>query len=149
MLLQSRFKSEHRVYKISLKGVTLHTGIVQSTMKILSLQLPVAIYFHSMKKKLLRKSMATVNHLVINILKNIFFCAQLKKEIHIGLEQDRLDCPYFLNLCCFYSKTYQRPFFSFLRWTFCLRGDYILVRRLEFENTTCLVCHIVFIAYLK
>ncbi len=54
------------VCKNKLKGVTLHTGIVQSTMKILSLQLPVAIDFHSMKK-LLWKSMATVNHLVIKI----------------------------------------------------------------------------------
>jgi len=31
--------------------------------------------------------MGTINCLVIDILQNIFFCVQLKKEIHIGLVQ--------------------------------------------------------------
>ncbi len=31
--------------------------------------------------------MATVNYIVINILQNIFFNVQQRKEIHIGLEQ--------------------------------------------------------------
>ncbi len=48
-------------------------------------QLMVAIDFHSMEKKILWKSMATVNCLVTNILQNIFFCVQQKKEAHTGL----------------------------------------------------------------
>ncbi len=36
--------------------------------------------------KYFRKSITTVNFLVINIFQNIF-CAQQKKEIHTGLEQ--------------------------------------------------------------
>jgi len=31
--------------------------------------------------------MVAVNSLVINILRNIFFCVQQKKETHTGLEQ--------------------------------------------------------------
>ncbi len=46
----------------------------------------VAIEFHSILS-LLWKSMATVNCLVTNFLKNIFFCVQQKKETHTGLEQ--------------------------------------------------------------
>jgi len=36
---------------------------------------------------LLWKSMATVKCLVTNILQNILFCVQHKKDIHTGLEQ--------------------------------------------------------------
>ncbi len=31
--------------------------------------------------------MATINCLVTNILQNVFFCAEQKKETHTGLEQ--------------------------------------------------------------
>jgi len=48
-------------------------------------QLMVAIEFLSRKKKLW-KSMATVNCLITNILQNVFFCVQQKKETHLGVE---------------------------------------------------------------
>jgi len=47
--------------------------------------LTVAIDFHS-RKKILWKLMATVNCLVTNIIQNIFFCVQQKKETHTGLD---------------------------------------------------------------
>jgi len=50
--------------------------------------LTVVIDFHvGEKKKILWKSMATVNCLVTDILQNIFFLVQQKKEKHTGLEQ--------------------------------------------------------------
>jgi len=49
-------------------------------------QLIVAIEFLSRKKKKLWKSMATVNCLITNILQNVFFCVQQKKETHLGFE---------------------------------------------------------------
>jgi len=45
-----------------------------------------AIDFHS-RKKILWQSTATVSCLDTNILQNIFFCVQQKKETHTGLEQ--------------------------------------------------------------
>ncbi len=42
--------------------------------------------FHS-TEKILWKLMATINCLVTNILRNIFFCVQQKKETHTGLNQ--------------------------------------------------------------
>jgi len=38
-------------------------------------------------KKENTKSTRTIDCLVTNILRNIFFCVQQKKEIHTGLEQ--------------------------------------------------------------
>jgi len=38
-------------------------------------------------KKILWKSMGSINCLVTNGLQNIFFCVQQKKETHTGLEQ--------------------------------------------------------------
>jgi len=34
-----------------------------------------------------KKLIATINCLVINILQNVYFCVQQKKETHKGLEQ--------------------------------------------------------------
>ncbi len=53
---------------------------------MVTIKFAAAIDFHSMEK-ILQKSMATVNCLITNILQNIFFCAQYKKETHSGLEQ--------------------------------------------------------------
>ncbi len=50
-------------------------------------QSTVATGFHSIEKKILWKSMATVDCLVANILQNIFFCPQQNTETHTGLEQ--------------------------------------------------------------
>jgi len=36
---------------------------------------------------LLWKSVGSSNYLITNILQNILFCGQLKKETHMGLEQ--------------------------------------------------------------
>ncbi len=45
-------------------------------------------YFEKcLQQKIQWKSMATVNCLVTDILQNIFFCVQQKKETHTGLEQ--------------------------------------------------------------
>ncbi len=48
-------------------------------------QLLVATDLHSTEKQKLCKSMAISNCLVTNILQNIFFCVQQKKETHTGL----------------------------------------------------------------
>ncbi len=56
------------------------------------------------EKKILWKSMATINCLLTNILQNIFFCVQQKKEIHTSLEQHDM---IFLSF-----------FFFFLNYTF-------------------------------
>ncbi len=50
-------------------------------------QLTVAIDFCSIFFSILRMSMVTVSCLVTNILQNILFCAQQKRETHTGLEQ--------------------------------------------------------------
>ncbi len=51
-------------------------------------QLLVATDLHSAEKQKLCKSMAIIsNCLVTNILQNIFFCVQQKKETHTGLAQ--------------------------------------------------------------
>ncbi len=47
----------------------------------------IPIDFYSVGEKILWKSMDTVICLVTNILQNIFFCVQQKKESHTGLEQ--------------------------------------------------------------
>ncbi len=49
-------------------------------------QLPIAFDFHSVGKKILWKSMATVNYLSTNIFL-IFFCDQHDKDNLTGLEQ--------------------------------------------------------------
>jgi len=49
-------------------------------------QFSVAIDFHSRKKKILWMSMGSINCLDTDILQNIFFCVQQKREIHAGLE---------------------------------------------------------------
>ncbi len=49
---------------------------------LITKQLTVAIDFHSMGKKILWMSMATVNPLITNILQNLLLC--LKKEGILG-----------------------------------------------------------------
>ncbi len=45
-------------------------------------KLMVPIDFHCMETKTLWKSMGIINCSVTNILQNVFFCVQLKKELH-------------------------------------------------------------------
>jgi len=47
----------------------------------------IAIDFHCRKNSTMEFNAYTVNSLITNILQNIFFCVQQKKETHTGLEQ--------------------------------------------------------------
>ncbi len=54
---------------------------------VVTKQLTVATDFHIIEKKMLWKSMATINCLVTNIFQNIFYCVPQRKETHTGLGQ--------------------------------------------------------------
>ncbi len=74
-----------------IKQKSLFKGIVypkNENSVIIYKQVMVAIDFYNIFY-ILWKSMATINCLVPDILQNIFFCAQQKKESHTGLKQRR------------------------------------------------------------
>lgn len=71
-------------------------------------------------EKLLWKSLATIKYLVTNILKNIFFCVEQRKETHTDLEQ--LGGEPILTELSFWGElllycsifSYQKPFWLYI-----------------------------------
>ncbi len=90
LLLCSKWKFCHFLMLIQ-TCMNNFLNIKEDILKNVNQQLMVAIDFHNMKK-ILWKSMATSNCLIINILQNIFVWVQQKRETHTtwGWLNDRI-----------------------------------------------------------